>query len=179
MAPSRDEMDAFWDEVNREVSARGFLPFPGSLSPDGVHANWPGQEGIGGFFDLAGTLGVRVVYLRADRLEPGDLIDAVDSFLPDVHVGLDAESPEEYVQLAGVGSEPDVQDYLRQGKKHYGQITSVRVDWVHDGVVHSFQKLAAWYGRFLDSAAGVAELIETVDLGASSTALDGDPLEGE
>jgi hypothetical protein len=172
-------MDALWDEVNRELSGRGFLPFPGSLSADGVHATWPLQEGIEGFLELAGTLGVRVIYLRADRLEPGDLIDAVDSFLPDVDVGLDAESPEEYVQLAGVGSEPDVQDYLRQGRSHYGQITSIRVEWVHGGVAHGFQKLAAWYGRLLDGAAGVAELIETVDLDASATGRDTDPREGE
>jgi hypothetical protein len=172
-------MDSLWDEVNREVSGRGFVPFPGSLSLEGVHASWPLQEGIVGFLELASTLGVRVVYLGADRLEPGDLIDAVDSFLPDVQVGLDAESPEEYAQLAGVASEPDVQDYLRQGERHYGQITSIRVEWVHDGVVHGFQKLAAWYGGLLDSAAGVAELIETVDLDASATGRDTDPREGE
>ena len=163
MPRSSDELDALWQQVNAEVTARGFLIFPGSLSLEGGYASWPVKEGIAGFLDLANSLGARIVYLKADPFEPGDLIDAVGSFLSEVHKALDADSPEAFMELGGISSEPEVQVYLRQGREHYGHLQSVRAEWVHDGVVHRFQRYAAWYGALIDKAAQMADLIEDTE----------------
>ena len=160
MPRSSDDLDALWQEVNAELSARGLLLFPGSLSLQGVSASWPVKEGIAGFLDLAVSLGVSIVYMQAYSLSESDLIDAVGSFLTDVPDALDADTPEAFVELAGVASEPGVQEYLRQGKEHYGQVQSVHVEWVHDGVVHRFERYAGWYGALIDRAAEVSDLIE-------------------
>jgi hypothetical protein len=134
--------------------------FPGSLSLHGVSATWPVNEGIAGFLDLAASLGARIVYMKANSLSQGDLIDAVGSFLSQVPDALDAETPEAFMELAGVGSDPEVEEYLRQGMEHYGQLQSVRVEWVLDGVVHRFEKYASWSGALIDRAAEIADLIE-------------------
>jgi hypothetical protein len=160
MPRSSDELETLWQQVNAEVTQRGFLVYPGSLSLEGVHANWPLKEGIAGFLALAASLGARVVYLKASPLEPSDLIDAVASFLSGVPEALDADTPEEFMEMAGVSSEREVQDFLRQGKDHYGHLQSVSVEWVHEGVVHRFERYATWYGALIDMAADVADLVE-------------------
>jgi hypothetical protein len=118
---------------------------------------------VAGFLDLAVSLGARIVYMKANSLQAVDLIDAVVSFLSDVDYPVDAATPEAFMELAGVGSEPDVRDYLRQGREHYGHVQSVIVDWVHDGVVHRFHRYAPWWGGLIDRAGDVAELIDSAE----------------
>jgi len=157
---SSSDLEQFWREVNAEVSARRFLVFPGSLSLQGASAIWPVQEAVAGFLDLAVSLGVRIVYMRAHSLSESSLIDTVATFLSDIPDAVDADTAEAFFDLAGISSEPEVQQYLRQGKEHLGQLESVHVVWVHDGVAHRFERYAAWYGALMDRAAGVADLIE-------------------
>ena len=157
---SSSALEQFWQEVTAEVSARRFLVFPGSLSLQGASAIWPVQEGIVGFLDLAVSLGVRIVYVKAHSLSESSLIDTVATFLSDIPDAVDADTAEAFFDLAGIGSEPDAEQYLRLGKEHLGQLESVHVAWVHDGVAHRLERYAGWYGALMDSAAEVADLIE-------------------
>jgi hypothetical protein len=160
MPQGNSDLEQFWQEVNAEVSARRFLVFPGALSLQGVSATWPVKEGIAGFLDLAVSLGVRIVYMKGHSLSESSLIDTVATFLSDIPEAVDADTAEAFLDLAGVGSEPEAEQYLRQGEEHLGQLESVHVGWVHDGVAHRLERHAGWYGALMDRAAEVADLIE-------------------
>ena len=121
-----------------------------------MKAQWP----CGPFLDLAKSLGRRLVYLTAHVLQPADLIDSVATLLSEVDDAVDAPTPEEFLSHIGVASYPAVKNYLRYGKEHNGEVLSVRVEWVHDGVVHRLWKYADWHKTFMDKATEVADLIE-------------------
>ena len=160
MQPAEDDMELLWREVNQDASSRGFLVFPASISLEGAMAMWPTERGIAQFLDLASALDKRVLYIRSRELAPDDLIDSVAIALSGAIEALDAETPEQFLREAGVIAEPEAQDYLAFGQKHYGERMDVSVEWVHEGVVHRFWKHARWHGQLLDKAGEVAELIE-------------------
>jgi len=157
-----DAMSQLLDQVNREVFARGFLVFPGRVGAEGPTAFWPVTQGIVGFLDLAASLGKRMVYVDSDALTPDDLIDAVGTQLVEVHEALDADTPEEFFELAAVSGEAEVKDFLRFGKEHYGRVTRVSVEWVNEGVVHRLWQYADWHVALMDKATEVADLIDAL-----------------
>ena len=160
MTERPDEMGKFAEHARQELEARDFLIFPNGISIEGPMAMWPVDEPIDAFLDLAKTLGCRLAYFDADVLSPADLIDAVATQLNEVTDAVDAPTPEEFLAQVGLASNPAVQSYLRFGKEHYGRITSVRVEWIHDGVVHRLWRYADWHRVFMDKATEVADLIE-------------------
>ena len=153
-------MGKFLEHARQELAARDFLVYPSGISIEGPMAMWPAEEAIGPFLDLAKSLGRRLVYLTAHVLQPADLIDSVATLLSEVDDAVDAPTPEEFLSHIGVASYPAVKSYLRYGKEHYGEVLSVRVEWVHDGVVHRLWKYADWHKTFMDKATEVADLIE-------------------
>jgi len=157
---AHDEMGKFLEHARQELAARDFLVYPSGISIEGPMAMWPAEEAIGPFLDLAKSLGRRLVYLTAHVLQPADLIDSVATLLSEVDDAVDAPTPEEFLSHIGVASYPAVKNYLRYGKEHYGEVLSVRVEWVHDGVVHRLWKYADWHKTFMDKATEVADLIE-------------------
>jgi len=157
---AHDEMGKFLEHARQELAARDFLVYPSGISIEGPMAMWPAEEAIGPFLDLAKSLGRRLVYLTAHVLQPADLIDSVATLLSEVDDAVDAPTPEEFLSHIGVASYPAVKSYLRYGKEHYGEVLSVRVEWVHDGVVHRLWKYADWHKTFMDKATEVADLIE-------------------
>ena len=160
MTEAHDEMGKFLEHARQELAARDFLVYPSGISIEGPMAMWPAEEAIGPFLDLAKSLGRRLVYLTAHVLQPADLIDSVATLLSEVDDAVDAPTPEEFLSHIGVASYPAVKNYLRYGKEHYGEVLSVRVEWVHDGVVHRLWKYADWHKTFMDKATEVADLIE-------------------
>ena len=160
MTEAHDEMGKFLEHARQELAARDFLVYPSGISIEGPMAMWPAEEAIGPFLDLAKSLGRRLVYLTAHVLQPADLIDSVATLLSEVDDAVDAPTPEEFLSHIGVASYPAVKSYLRYGKEHYGEVLSVRVEWVHDGVVHRLWKYADWHKTFMDKATEVADLIE-------------------
>jgi len=157
---AHDEMGKFLEQARQELAARDFLVYPSGISIEGPMAMWPAEEAIGPFLDLAKSLGRRLVYLTAHVLQPADLIDSVATLLSEVDDAVDAPTPEEFLSQIGVASYPAVKNYLRYGKEHNGEVLSVRVEWVHDGVVHRLWKYADWHKTFMDKATEVADLIE-------------------
>jgi hypothetical protein len=153
-------MGKFLEHARQQLAARDFLVYPSGISIEGPMAMWPAEEAIGPFLDLAKSLGRRLVYLTAHVLQPADLIDSVATLLSEVDEAVDAPTPEEFLSHIGVASYPAVKSYLRYGKEHYGEVLSVRVEWVHDGVVHRLWKYADWHKTFMDKATEVADLIE-------------------
>jgi hypothetical protein len=153
-------MGKLLEHARQELAARDFLVYPSGISIEGPMAMWPAEEAIGPFLDLAKSLGRRLVYLTAHVLQPADLIDSVATLLSEVDDAVDAPTPEEFLSHIGVASYPAVKSYLRYGREHYGEVLSVRVEWVHDGVVHRFWKYADWHKTFMDKATEVADLIE-------------------
>jgi len=153
-------MGKFLEHARQQLAARDFLVYPSGISIEGPMAMWPAEEAIGPFLDLAKSLGRRLVYLTAHVLQPADLIDSVATLLSEVDDAVDAPTPEEFLSHIGVASYPAVKSYLRYGKEHYGEVLSVRVEWVHDGVVHRLWKYADWHKTFMDKATEVADLIE-------------------
>jgi hypothetical protein len=153
-------MGKFLEHVRQELAARDFLVYPSGISIEGPMAMWPAEEAFGPFLDLAKSLGRRLVYLTAHVLQPADLIDSVATLLSEVDEAVDAPTPEEFLSHIGVAPYPAVKSYLRYGKEHYGEVLSVRVEWVHDGVVHRLWKYADWHKTFMDKATEVADLIE-------------------
>ena len=160
MTEAHDEMGKFLEHARQQLAARDFLVYPSGISIEGPMAMWPAEEAIGPFLDLAKSLGRRLVYLTAHVLQPADLIDSVATLLSEVDDAVDAPTPEEFLSHIGVASYPAVKSYLRYGKEHYGEVLSVRVEWVHDGVVHRLWKYADWHKTFMDKATEVADLIE-------------------
>ena len=160
MTEAHDEIGKFLEHPRQELAARDFLVYPSGISIEGPMAMWPLEEAIGPFLDLAKSLGRRLVYLTAHVLQPADLIDSVATLLSEVDDAVDAPTPEEFLSHIGVASYPAVKNYLRYGKEHYGEVLSVRVEWVHDGVVHRLWKYAEWHKTFMDKATEVADLIE-------------------
>ena len=160
MTEPHDEMSKFAEHTRQELEARDFLVFPRAISLEGPMAMWPVEESVPTFLDLAKAMGCRLAYFHADVLQPADLIDAVATQLSEVVDAVDAPTPEEFLSQLDLVSYPTVQDYLRYGKEHYGQVTSVRVEWIHDGVVHRLWRYADWHKNFMDKATEVAELIE-------------------
>ena len=163
MTEAHDEMGKFLEHARQELAARDFLVYPSGISIEGPSAMWPAEEAIGPFLDLAKSLGRRLVYLTAHVLQPADLIDSVATLLSEVDEAVDAPTPEEFLSHIGVASYPAVKSYLRYGKEHYGEVLSVRVEWVHDGVVHRFWKYADRHKTFIDKATEVADLIEEAE----------------
>lgn len=163
MRLAEDGMELLWREVYEDASSRGFLVFPASISLEGSSAMWPAERGIAQFLDLAGALGKRILYIRSRELDPDELIDSVAIALSGAIDALDADTPEQFLREAGVIAEPEAQDYLAFGQKHYGERIDIRVEWVHEGVVHRFWKHARWHGQLLDKAGEVAELIESIE----------------
>ena len=153
-------MGKLLEHARQELAARDFLVYPSGISIEGPMAMWPAEEAIGPFLDLAKSLGRRLVYLTAHVLQPADLIDSVATLLSEVDDAVDAPTPEEFLSHIGVASYPAVKSYLRYGREHYGEVLSVRVEWVHDGVVHRLWKYADWHKTFMDKATEVADLIE-------------------
>jgi hypothetical protein len=163
MPAREDKLDRLWQTVNEEVSSRGFLVFPGSVSSDAPAAMWPTAKGIGPFMDMALALGCRVVYVHSRQLTPGELIDSVAVSLAAAIDALDADLPEQFLEQAGVAGEPMAMEFLKFGKQYYGRRVDVSVEWIHEGVVHRFCEFSEWYGPLLDKAGDVAELIDTRD----------------
>ena len=155
-----DEMDKFAERARQELAARDFLVFPRGISIEGPMAMWPVEEPVGPFLDLAKAMGCRLAYFNSDVLYPTDLIDAVATMLSEVDDAVDAPTPEEFLAQIGLASHPAVQSYLQFGKEHYGLVTSVRVEWVADGVVHRLWRYADWHRTLMDKATEVADLIE-------------------
>lgn len=163
MQLAEDEMELLWREVNQDASSRGFLVFPASISLESSTAMWPAERGIAEFLDLASALGKRILYIRSRELDPDELIDSVAIALSGVIDALDADTPEQFLREAGVIAEPEAQDYLAFGQKHYGERIDIRVEWVHEGVIHRFWGHARWHGQLLEKAGEVAELIESLE----------------
>jgi hypothetical protein len=153
-------MGKFLEHARQELAARDFLVYPSGITIEGPMAMWPAEEAIGPFLNLAKSMGRRLVYLTAHVLQPADLIDSVATLLSEVDDAVDAPTPEEFLSHIGVASYPAVKSYLGYGKEHYGEVLSVRVEWVHDGVVHRLWKYADWHKTFMDKATEVADLIE-------------------
>jgi hypothetical protein len=160
MPAREDKLDRQWHTVNEEVSSRGLLVFPGSISLQAPWAMWPTGKGIGPFLDMALALGCRVLYVHSRSLTPDELIAAVSVSLASIIDALDADLPEQSLEQAGVAAEPVAMEFLQYAKQYYGRRMNVSVEWVYEGVVHRFSEFSDWYGPLLDKGSDVAELID-------------------
>ena len=156
-----DDIDTLWQQAAAEASSRGFLVFPGAISIEAPAAMWPQEKGILAFLDLAKTLGKQIVYLNSDRFTPQAVLDSLALALDDPRDVFEADTPETFFSQIGISAQPEVRDYLRLASQHYGRRTSVRLEWVHDGIVHRFLVHADWHMPFLDKTADVVDLVES------------------
>jgi hypothetical protein len=121
---------------------------------------WPSEKDVSEFLDVAQKLDVRVIYLSAETITPDTLLEMVASMLDDSTVAFQHETAEGYFEGAGILSDKRVGQYLSHGKERYGRKSTIRVEWVHGGVVHRYLAVANWLGKLIDNASEIADLLE-------------------
>ncbi len=160
MALTTAEINDLWNQLAKDIPARGLLVFPAGIQSEAIEAMWPTDKDVAGFLDFAQKLDVRVVYLSSEVLAPDTLLELVASMLPRSNVALEYDTAEEFFEAVDILSDSVVADYLSFGRERFGRKSTIRVEWVHDGVVHRFFAVANWLGKLMDKAAEVSDLLE-------------------
>ena len=154
------EMNDLWDRLGKEVTARDLLTFPGSIRTEGPTAMWPSDMPLAQFLDLAKKLEAKVVYVDADIMNDDALFELIASILEEPDIAYEHESLEAFLESIGIRSHKLVAEYLSYGKARIGRKTTITVEWSHGGVIHHYLAVADWYGRLLDMASEIGDLVD-------------------
>jgi hypothetical protein len=153
-------MNDLWDRLAKEVAARDLLTFPGSIRTEGPTAMWPADMPLAQFLDLARKLEAKVVYLDADTMSDDALFELVASTLEEPGIAYEHETFDAFLAAIGIRSHKLVAEYLSYGKARLGQRSTITAEWSYGGVIHRYLAVADWYGRLLDMASGLGDLID-------------------
>ena len=160
MPNEHEDVEQIWEQISESISSLGFQVFPSSISgTDGV-AIWPVSEGFAKFLDLATSLGKKILYVHTIDFSSEELIDLVMNFLPTDIGEYDVETVEGFFASLGVSSDSQVTEYIEYGRRFAGRLASIRLEWVHEGVVHRYWRMADWYGFLLEKGGEISDLIE-------------------
>lgn len=124
---TEDEIEQIRRELPHELEQRSLLLFPEGLDwsgPDRPTAAWP--DDLGSFLDLAQRVGVKLVYLKTERLE--------GAILSRVRARLGCR------QRVVEGAQP----LLDEAQARRGSPIALRVSWLQSGVEHVWVGRAPW-----------------------------------
>jgi len=160
MKETDSPMTRFLAEVRDHITRRGLLTFPDSLIADGHVVFFPVELGLPAFFDLAAALGVHMVYLSTDTLEPQDVLDDLAQLVEEADETFGGDSLEVFFRDQGLLANAKVKRFQNVVTGHAGLLRSVRVEWVHEGVVHRYWRFADWHRALMDQVTEIAELLD-------------------
>lgn len=145
-------LDKHWEEVQSEIASRGFIVFPSSILLSERTALWPIEEGLIKYLDLALLLERKVIYLHSSKFNSEDALDLLQLSSPDDSVDYDISTVRECIQYMGVENRSVAKDYLKTTKFYSDRRMSIHLEWVYDGIIHSYWRRADWYADIADLA---------------------------
>ena len=173
MSETNINMDEHWEEVQSEIASRGFVIYPLYIISTERIAFWPKEEGIGKFLDLALELKRKIVYAYSSKFTSEDALDLLLLSAPDDLVDYDVDTVGGCLRSLGVGTSPEAKDYLKTTKFYEGHREMIRVDWVYDGIIHTYSRRPTWYTDITEIAGRVTDLSELLSYERSLDLLDG------
>ena len=154
------EMNGLWDRLQKGIPARGFVSFPAGVKGSGPEANWPTSRPVEEFLDIAQRLNVRMVYLSEETLDSSSPLELLGTLLSESDPTLGYDTAEGFFEVVGIASQSVVTEYLAYAKERIGRRAIIHVEWVHESVVHRYTAVADWFGRLMDKATAVADVLE-------------------
>ena len=153
-------MEEHWQEIQSELASRGFLIYPNSILSTEGKAPWPTKEGITKFLDLAEKIDRKVIYIDTYKFDSEDAIDLLFLTAPEDLVDYEVETVKDCLRSLGVETSEEAKDYLKITKFYDGHLQNIRVEWIYEGIIHSYWIRAGWYGDISKLAVRVTDLIE-------------------
>ena len=161
MSETDINMDEHWEEIQSEIASRGFIVYPNYIFSTEHKAYWPNEEEIAKFLDLADDLERKVIYVRSSKFDSDEALDLLLLSAPSDLVDYDVKTVRECLRSFGVESSAEAKDYLKTTKFYSGRRVSIRVEWVFDGIVHTYSRKPAWYADISELAGRILDLSES------------------
>jgi hypothetical protein len=155
-------MEELWEEVQSEVASRGFTVYPNYIFSTEHKAQWPKEEGIVKFLDLAHELERKVIYVHSSKFDSEEALDLLLLAPPSDFVDFGVETVLECLRSFGVEASPEAKEYLKTTKFYEGRRVSIRVEWIFDGIIHTYLRKPAWYTDISELAGRIIDLSESL-----------------
>lgn len=154
-------LEEHWEEIQSEIASRGFVVYPNYIFSTEHKAYWPREEEIAEFLDLADELERKVIYVHSSKFDSEEALDLLLLSAPSDFVDYDVKTVRECLRSLGVESSAEAKDYLKTTKFYEGRRVSIRVEWVFDGIIHTYSRKPAWYTDISELAARILDLSES------------------
>ena len=138
-------MEELWEEVQSEIASRGYIVYPNYIFSTEHKAHWPKEEGLVKFLDLADQLERKVIYVHSSKFDSEEALDLLLLAPPSDFIDFGVETVRECLRSFGVEARPEAKEYLKTTKFYEGRRVSIRVEWVFDGIIHTYSRKPAWY----------------------------------
>jgi hypothetical protein len=159
--PENDiNMEEHWEQVQSEIASRGFIVYPNYIFSSEHKAYWPKEEEIVKFLDLADELERKVIYVYSSKFDSEEALDLLLLSAPSDFVDYDVETVRECLRSLGVEARAEAKEYLKTTKFYEGRRVSIRVEWVFDGIIHTYSRKPAWYADISELAGRITVLSE-------------------
>ena len=155
-------LEEHWQEIQSEIASRGFVVYPNYIFSTEHKAIWPEEEEIAKFLDLADMLERKIIYVHSSKFDSEEALDLLLLSAPSDLVDYDVKTVRECLRSLGVESSEEAKDYLKTTKFYEGHRVSIRVEWVFDGIIHTYLRSPAWYTDISELAARVLDLSESL-----------------
>ena len=155
-------MEELWLEVQSEIAAREFKVYPNYIFSSEHKAYWPKEEEITKFLDLADTLDRKIIYVQSSKFDSEEALELLLLSAPSDLVDYDAKSVRDCLRSLGVENRPEAKEYLKTTKFYEGHRVSIWVEWVFDGIIHTYSRKPAWYTDISELAAIILDLSESL-----------------
>jgi hypothetical protein len=161
--PENDiNMEEFWQEVQSEIDYRGFVVYPNFIITSDHKAYWPKEKGVVKFLDLAQELERKVIYAYSSKFDSEDALDLLLISAPSDFTDYDVETVRECLRLFGVESSEEAKEYLKTTKFYEGRRVSIWVEWVFEGIIHTYTRKPGWYTDITELAGRIIDLSESL-----------------
>ena len=159
--PRYKGLEADWDHITSLIDAVGVPTYPSAINGDTNTADWPNDIPFDDFLALATRLDATLIYAEQSELDEAQLADLEQRVLQASEHGSSALSPA--ISSAGRGPTfnpsvilpppapfPELTAFMRRARACLGRTWGLQVQWVSQGVTHSYTRLADWYEALLD-----------------------------
>lgn len=155
-------MEELWQEVQSEIAARGFRIYPNYIFTTAHKAYWPKEEELAKFLDLADAFDRKIIYVQSSKFDSDEALDMLLISAPSDLVDYDAKSVRDCLRSLGVENRPEAKEYLKTTKFYEGHRVSIWVEWVFDGIIHTYSRKPAWYTDISELSAMILDLSESL-----------------
>ena len=162
MSQTDINMEELWQEVQSEIAARGFSIYPNYIFTTEHKAYWPKGEEFTKFLDLADALDRKIIYVQSSKFDSDEALDMLLISAPSDLVDYDAKSVRDCLRSLGVENRPEAKEYLKTTNFYSGHRVSIWVEWVFDGIIHTYSRKPAWYTDISELSAMILDLSESL-----------------